>query len=308
MNTSRKITSIITILLIILVAILSYYYKDKLYVFYRDYILKERENITITYNDYYKNRNYLYVSNTNDFIIKDKEQILDVFYTIINSGNSKFTFYCDDSYDLCISDIKDIAENQDILSNINNFVHPFNSFKTINTLYNEQGEITLEITKNYSEEDISKINSKVDEIIKKEITNDMTNEEKIKKIHNYIINNSKYASEDIIKNNNSNNYNTAVGVLLEGYGLCGSYADAMAIFLERFNINNYRIASDNHIWNLVNISNKWLHLDLTWDDPVTSDGSDKLEVLFLLITDVRLKELSVKEHNYDENVYLELKN
>lgn len=308
MNTSRKITSIITILLIILVSILSYYYKDKLYIFYRDYILKERENITITYNDYYKNRDYLYVSNTNDFIIKDKKQILDVFYTIINSGNNKFTFYCDDSYDLCISDIKEIAENQDILSNINNFVHPFNSFKTINTLYNEQGEITLEITKNYTEEDIKNINNKIDEIIKKEITSDMTNEEKIKKIHNYIINNSKYATEEITKNNNNNNYNTAVGVLLEGYGLCGSYADAMAIFLQRFNINNYKIASDNHIWNLVNISNKWLHLDLTWDDPVTSDGSDKLEVLFLLITDVRLKELSVKEHNYDENVYLELKN
>lgn len=306
MKTSRKITFIITILLIILVGVFSFYYKDKLYIFYRDHIIKERENITITKNSYYKDKDYLYVSNTNDFIVKDKKQILDVFYTIINSGTPKFTFYCDDNYDLCISDIKDIASSQTTLSSINNFVHPFNSFKTINTLYNEQGEITLEIEKNYSTEDIEKINKKVDEIIKKEINDDMSDKDKIKKIHNYIINNSKYASNEITTDNNKN-YNIATGVLIEGYGLCGSYADAMAIFLERFGINNYKIASENHIWNLVNVDKKWLHLDLTWDDPVTSDGSDKLEVLFLLITDVRLKELSDKEHNYDKNIYLELK-
>ena len=42
---------------------------------------------------------------------------------------------------------------------------------------------------------------------------------------------------------------------------------------------------------------------------MVSDGKDYLEVLFLLITDDRLKELEVEQHEYDENVYLEpLKN
>lgn len=305
MKTNHKIIVVITIILIVLVSVLSFYYKDNLYIFYRDYILKERDNITIAKNEYYKDKDYLYVSNTNDFIIKDKEQILDVIYTIINSGTPKFTFYCDDNYDLCISDIKDIVSNKDILSNINNFVHPYNSFKTINTIYNDKGEITLEIEKNYNSDDIRKINNKVKEVMDKELKDDMNTQEKIKKIHNYIINNGKYASDDMVKDKTK--YSLANAILFEGYGLCGSYADAMAIFLEKLNINNYKIASSNHIWNLVNIDDKYLHLDLTWDDPITSDGSDKLEVLFLLITDVRLKELDNKSHNYDKDVYLELK-
>ena len=79
----------------------------------------------------------------------------------------------------------------------------------------------------------------------------------------------------------------------------------MAIFLHKFNIDNYKIASNSHIWNLVNIDKKWLHVDLTWDDPITSNGKDKLEKLFLLIDNKKLQSLKVKQHNYDKNIYSE---
>lgn len=304
MKLRHKITLVISVLIIVLTSILAFYYKDNLYIFYRDNIIKEKDNIVINKNEYYKDRNYLYVSNTNDFIIKDKDQIRDVIYTIINSGVEEFTFYCDNSYKLCISDFEDIVNDKETLTNINNFVHPYNSYKFIDIKYNKYGEITIRIEKNYTNEEILKINNKVDEIINKEIKEDLDIKEKIKVIHNYIINNSKYASNDT---DNKEKYSLASSILFEGYGLCGAYADLMAIFLERFEVDNYKIASSNHIWNLVNIDDKYLHLDLTWDDPVTSDGSDKLEVLFLLINDTRLKELDDKSHNYNEDVYLELK-
>ena len=35
--------------------------------------------------------------------------------------------------------------------------------------------------------------------------------------------------------------NTAYGVLIEGYGTCNGYSDAMAIFLNKMNIINYKI-------------------------------------------------------------------
>lgn len=305
MKISHKIIIVISFLMIVLTSILAFYYKDYLYIFYRDNIIKETKDVNIKRNEYYKDKDYLYVSNTDNFIANDKQEILNVVYTILNSGVNEFTFYCDNSYKLCISDVKDIFNDDEILPNINNFVHPYNSYKNINVKYNKYGEITLIIEKNYSDDDIVKINNKVDEIINSEINSDMTLEEKIKKIHNYIINNSKYASsndeDDKIK------YSLATSLLFEGLGLCGAYADTMAIFLEKLEVDNYKIASSNHIWNLVNINEKYLHLDLTWDDPVTSDGSDKLEVLFFLITDTRLKELDNKSHNYNEDVYLELK-
>ena len=133
----------------------------------------------------------------------------------------------------------------------------------------------------------------------------MTDRQKVETIHNYIINHGKYATDNIRKKNKGKEYNKASDILIEGYGLCSSYADAMAIFLHKFNIDNYKIASNSHIWNLVNIDKKWLHVDLTWDDPITSNGKDKLEKLFLLIDNKKLQSLKVKQHNYDKNIYSE---
>lgn len=306
MKAKLQITLVLSILMIIVFSVFAYMYQDKLYIFYRDNILKSRNNIVLKKNEYYKKDNYLYVENTDNFIVKNKKDIRNVLYTIINSGIDKFTFYCDDDYFTCTNDIDEIANDQNILSNINNFVHPYNSFKEINTSYDERGNITISINKTYSYDDIEKLNKRVDEIIKEVITDNLDNKSKIRKIHNYIINNSKYATESIVSNNPNLSVSKANGALLEGYGNCNSYADAMAIFLNKLNIKNYKIASDTHVWNLVYPDDEWLHLDLTWDDPVNSDGSDTLEVTFFLITDSRLKELAVDMHDYDSNIYLEL--
>ena len=97
-------------------------------------------------------------------------------------------------------------------------------------------------------------------------------------------------------------------MVIDGLGLCSSYADAMALFLYEFDLNNYKIASDTHIWNLVYLDKQWLHIDLTWDDPVTNTGENKLDILFLLIYTDRLKELKVEQHDFDKDVYKEALN
>ena len=68
----------------------------------------------------------------------------------------------------------------------------------------------------------------------------MSNKKKITIIHNYIINHGKYATDSIRAKNPNKQYNKANDILIDGYGLCSSYADAMAIFLHRLNINNYK--------------------------------------------------------------------
>ena len=84
----------------------------------------------------------------------------------------------------------------------------------------------------------------------------------------------------------------------------------MSIFLNRFNINNYKIASEEHIWNLVYLNNNWLHLDLTWDDPVSNDGKDYLFHTYFLKTTEEVKdaddgETVIEEHNFNSLYYLE---
>ena len=304
---------IIAILLITLIIIGGFYYlglnyKDEIYIFHRENILKVKDNIKIEKNKYYKNTDYYYLQNTNDFIAKDQKHLINIFYTIINSGEDKFTFFCDESYKNCKNDVIKIINNKDLLSNINNFVHPYNSFQTINTTYDEYGQIELKINKLYSKEDIKMINEKVNNIIKRKINNKMSKKEKITTIHDYIILNGKYATDEIRKKYPDKSYNKANNILIEGTGLCSAYSDAMAIFLHEFGINNYKIASQSHIWNLVQINNKWLHLDTTWDDPVTSTGIQKLEHIFMLIDNDELKKLKVSQHKYNETIYKEALN
>ena len=97
------------------------------------------------------------------------------------------------------------------------------------------------------------------------ISNDM--KENIKSAHDYIINNTKYNVNDE-KTSIPTDSSTAIGVFFNGLATCNGYTDAMALLLDKMNISNVRISNDSHIWNLVKIDDKWLHLDLTWDDPI----------------------------------------
>ena len=306
----KKVIIILTITLLIVGGF--YYigtnYQDEIYIYYRENVKKVKQDIKLEKNEYYKDKNYSYVQNTNDFVAKDKKHLINIFYTVINSGTNKFTFYCDENYKNCTKDVIELISNKDILSNVNNFVHPYNSFETINASYDEYGQVDLTINKVYTKEDIQVLNTKVQKIINKKIKKNMSNKQKIKTIHDYIINNGRYATDKIRKKHPNKDYNKANDILIEGVGLCSAYSDAMALFLYEFGIDNYKIASDNHIWNLVKINNKWLHLDLTWDDPVTQTGVQKLEDIFMLIDNKELKELKVTQHKYDKNIYKEALN
>ena len=147
------------------------------------------------------------------------------------------------------------------------------------------------------------LNYKVDEIIKNEIDDSDDIKTKIKKIHDYIINNTTYDKERSDKKIINYKSDNAYGVLIEKYGLCGGYTDAMMLFLEKFNLPNYKIATENHVWNYVKIDNEWLHLDLTWDDPVAVDGKNILDDSYFLISDDSLLDTEKDEHVYNADIY-----
>ena len=144
------------------------------------------------------------------------------------------------------------------------------------------------------------------EIITKQVKNTKDERDIIKIIHDYIINNTKYDSDKSDRNIEKYNSNIAYGPLLQGYGLCGGYTDAMAIFLDYYDIPNYKVISENHIWNAVYLNNKWYHLDLTWDDPVMKDGSNTLEYTFFLITTKELEEQATNQHIFNKSVFSEV--
>jgi transglutaminase-like putative cysteine protease len=113
-------------------------------------------------------------------------------------------------------------------------------------------------------------------------------------IHDYIIDNSRYAFSGTANESN------AYGVLVENSAACEGYAKAAKLLLDLAGIEcyvisgmarNYQDSYESHMWNIVKINGDYYHLDTTWDDPVTlgkEDISDPIYTYFN-ITDSEIK-------------------
>lgn len=297
----KYVTLILGILAIALVTFINFYPDEFKRTIYN--IFDNQDYILATPNNYYLSREIKYIKNYTDDP-KNKEELLEYIYYVLNTGSTYADGECDKKYKNCLKDLQTIANDETTLSVLNNFVHPFNSFSQITFTYNEYGKFSIIIEHIYSEEDIAKINYVVDDIINNEINDKMTTTEKIKSIHDYIINNTKY---DELKTENISDKtfksNTAYGVFIEGHGICSGYSDAMSILLNRLDINNYKISNSNHIWNLVNVNDVWVHLDATWDDPVSKINQNR--DTYFLISNEKLEKLDDKTHSYNKNIYYE---
>lgn len=287
---------------------LAIWQKDLISQYIVEEIVFRNYDTEVVANQYAKSNDFALFRQTNSFKPNGKEEFNDILYTVLNSGMEEFSFYCMFGYDECINDFNNYIQNSEEVEAINNYIHPFNSFENISVTTNNFNNITIEIDKIYSDDQIKYINEYINEFISEYINSDMSDVEKIKIFHDYIINNTKY-DNDFELNTDKSTYPThpynAYGLLTENKAVCSGYSDVMAIFLNKIGIRNYKIASDEHVWNYVFVNNNWYHLDLTWDDPQTSNSSDLLIYDFFLITTDELKEKDVEKHNYNQNLYLE---
>lgn len=289
---------------LILILILVYFYKNDISNHIVEKFVYYNESISIkNYNPYKLNYEYKYVKNIKDFKVNNKNDLINAIYTILNSGTEEFYFYC--NYEKCKNDVDELA-NSETLSFINNYVHPYNSYKKVSFEINSLNKINIKFEKTYTPSEIELIEKKLDEIIPNIINDNMNDKEKIIAFHDYVINNSKYDSsyvENDLKDIDNPSHK-ATGILFYNKALCGGYADIMSIFLNRLNIPNFLVSSEYHVWNAVYLDG-WYHLDLTWDDPVVKDGSDIRLDKFLLISDYTLNSYNTGYHEYDKNIYLE---
>ena len=270
-------------------------------------------------NKFTKDNSYLYVQKTNNYIPYSFQDLLNIYYSVINNGWDQFTFYCPKEYKNCIQDVSQISGDELILTHLNNYVHPFNSFTNVKSSISDSGEVSLKIFYLYDSEKIKEIDYKTDEILKSLIKDNMNDTTKIKTIHDYIINNAKYDVERNLTGNSKYESFNAYGPLFQSYATCNGYTDLMSIYLTKLGFDNYKIATTpdeisysatGHIWNVVKVNNEWLHLDLTWDDPVSNDGKDYLFHTYFLKTTEEVREADkgetvIEEHNFNSLYYLE---
>jgi len=266
-----------------------------------------RGNEVIIPSETYYAKNYKFetVNVTKNFEPTNIDDIKDIYYTVLNNGWESFTFYCDDEiYPTCIDDVKSVANDDEYLSIINNYVSPYNSYKKYNTLVIGNDEIYLTVEKLYSDEEIREVEGKISSIIHRmnvNVTNVTVDD--IKNIHNHLIKNITY-DDNFDEENTTSISNKASGALNNGIALCSGYTDTFALILDKLNIPNFKVSSENHIWNLIYFDNKWSHVDLTWDDDEINESNT---YNFFMIDTAKLKKLDSSEHTFNESLYLEIK-
>ncbi|HOZ89251.1 MAG TPA: hypothetical protein PK737_03370 [Bacilli bacterium] len=234
-------------------------------------------------NKYTKNQDYLFVQKTKDFVPYGYQDLLNIIYSTLDNGWTSFTFYCPTAYVNCIKDVKKLAGDSNILADINNYVHPFNGYKNVIITYDDSGEINIEIAKVYNPEQINAIEKRVKAIIKDLNLEGLAIKDQILLIHDYMINHAQYDFARIDEGSELYHSDIAYGPLFEGWAICSGYTDLMAIFLNELGVTNFKVSSEKHTWNAVLLDNVWYHLDVTWDDPASSNGLPNLFHNYFLI-------------------------
>lgn len=130
--------------------------------------------------------------------------------------------------------------------------------------------------------------------IKKQLNLEKQSKERIVlAVHDYIALHTDY---DTSKKPGRKSY-TAYGALLNGKAVCSGYATAGQLLLESYGIPVEITTSDkmDHAWNLVKLSGKWYHMDITWDDPYP-EKKNYVTYWFFLKTDKEMRKHSVSKH------------
>lgn len=131
----------------------------------------------------------------------------------------------------------------------------------------------------------------------KELVNDqMSDFEKVKAIHDYVVLNTEYSEETA-----SSQYSPYT-ILTEKKGVCQAYALLIYQLLKELQIDVQYVkgyAGDNlHGWNLVKLNDEWYHLDATWNDPIPN-RKDQVGYKYFLQPDQQMK----LTHSWNEEEY-----
>ena len=132
----------------------------------------------------------------------------------------------------------------------------------------------------------------INSIITNNITSEMSDYDKVKAIHDYIVSTTEYDHINLQNNTIPDLDYTAKGVLVNHIGVCRGYAEAFKLLMDELNIGcnivTGYVGSVSHAWNVVKIDNEWYHIDCTYDDPVdeeeTQGSNNYLRYDYFLVT------------------------
>ena len=185
------------------------------------------------------------------------------------------------------------------------------SYETTTYLFGGPGSFVLKPDISYDQEKLKDLreafSAKTEEILRSAPTDDVY--EKILYIHDYIVDQTSYNYDDYINNRLSpddESYN-AYGCLVQHSAVCAGYSEAFQWLMKASGIPCICVSGkslkngENHAWNCVMIDDAYYYIDVTWDDPVHTDGGpETIEHDYFCITTAELLETHIIEPGQNE--------
>jgi hypothetical protein len=192
------------------------------------------------------------------------------------------------------------GDSADLKPSIKNALetHKYLKFTTLDLNWkylNHGSHIEIEMHANYlltAQEEFS-ANEMIKSIIEEIVDPSMTDHEKVKAVHDWILLNASY--------DETLNYRSHFELLTHGAAVCHGYALLFDRMLDPLNIPSVLVTGnvpEYHIWNMVQLNGLWFHVDVTFNDPLP-DESGRLLYDFYMLSDDELKKTHTIENQHN---------
>ena len=158
--------------------------------------------------------------------------------------------------------------------------------------------------------------TKAKTIVSQIINSSMSEYDRVKAIHDYLVKNVNYDLASIQNgtiNQGNHPSHTAEGALCSNLAVCDGYAQAFELMCAEAGIYAYMMygegvtpeGNESHAWNVVRINGEWYQVDCTWDDPIVNgvvvgDGSN-ITYMYFLLTDNEMYADHVLDTTWSKN-------
>ena len=137
--------------------------EDHIYYNYAKYTIKNENKVLK--NIYYYEDNFDYIDDYSNLEINNKQQLYEAVYYLVNSGTTHAKRYFNIDYTDFEKDYNELFSDKLKLNAINNFVHPYNSFDSIEaSLKGYVLEINITYNTAYDENKKNLINNETNRI------------------------------------------------------------------------------------------------------------------------------------------------
>lgn len=122
-----------------------------------------------------------------------------------------------------------------------------------------------------------------------------------KYVHDWICNNCRY-DQRVFSGNMPDESYSEYGVFVNKTAVCEGYAKAFDLCMRLLGNQDIIVTgtgyngetTELHAWNAVCLDGNWYQVDVTWDAPITADGSDVVSYSYFNVTDSVMR----KDHTY----------